>query len=90
MDKLENFILPIIIGVGLFALVLAKADAGSIIWVARIIGIILAIFLSLSFLFRLAMRFIGPKMSADLQKEYDSLKAEIEADEQLSKNESGN
>lgn len=53
MDKLERFIMPMILIIGISALLLTKADPVHVVILARVIGIFLAIVLSGAFAFRL-------------------------------------
>ena len=58
MDKLEKFIMPMILIVGLIAILLSKANPDHVVVLARIVGILLGCVLSLAFLFRLLGMYI--------------------------------
>lgn len=58
MDKLERFIMPMILIIGISALLLTKANPDHVVILARIVGIFLGIVLSGAFVFRLLGMYI--------------------------------
>ncbi len=88
MDKLERFIMPMILIVGIIAILLAKADPDHVVVLARIVGIFLGTVLSLAFIFRLMGMFLryreAKRIIGEMEAEIDRLRALTAAEEQES------
>ncbi len=86
MDKLEKILMPLIVTIGLAAMMLAQAEEGHIILLARVVGIFLGVVLSLAFVFRLLGMFLryleAKRILADTKAEIERLKTLVAEEEQ--------
>ncbi len=86
MERLERFLMPILIAVGLIALLVARADEGTVIVIARVVGVVLAIMLASGFIVRWVLKFRRGRRELDaLRREYERLLAEQAAEEAADK-----
>ncbi|MFT7618709.1 MAG: hypothetical protein ACI97A_002356 [Planctomycetota bacterium] len=58
MDKLERFIMPLILIIGISAILLTRANPDHVVVLARVVGIFLGIVLGGAFFFRLLGMYI--------------------------------
>ena len=81
MNRLEKLIMPLILTIGIIAILLANANPDHIIIVARVVGIFLGIVLSLAFIFRLLGMFLrylaAKKIITETQAEIERLRAVV-------------
>ena len=77
MDKLERLLMPIVLVIGILGLLMAQAGEGTVIVVARTVGILLAVLLASGFVIRWVLKFRGARRELDeLRAEYELLLAE--------------
>ena len=78
MNRLERFIMPLIITVGIIAIFLARAEEGTVVLLAKIVGIFLGVVLSLAFALRLLgmlwRYFVAKRILTETEQEIERLR----------------
>ncbi|MCA9319255.1 MAG: hypothetical protein KDB53_00905 [Planctomycetes bacterium] len=81
MQRLERYLLPIILGIGLLGLLLTKAEEGTVVAIGRTVGIFLTLFLAVGFIIRSVVKLRRARRDEALIQEWQALQAEVAAEE---------